>query len=405
MANDYSNKYVDGNGLSHFWSLIKQKFVAKETGKGLSTNDFTKAYKDKLDGIDAGANKYTLPTASSSTKGGVKIGSGLSMSGEVLSAPVMTGASASAAGAAGLVPAPAKGDTSKLLMSNGAWGSMAFEWEGASEELLDDDNSDPNARVFMSNIWAQITLDAINLEVLGTDPFPTASLKQTGLLGRNDIEHLRGICYAECSTAAATETKSISVPGYFQKTGAMIAVKFTQTNTAAVANLKLKVTSTAFPNEGAAGDFHGVYDAAPIKYRNGNLPSAGTLAANRIYMFIYDGSAYQLLGDLDTNTTYSAATQSANGLMSSGDKKKLDAFGAASTYALKSDISSMYKHKGTKATKADLPTSGNTAGDVWNVTAEKGMNYVWTGSEWDAIGEVFTIDAITNTEIDTIVAS
>ena len=65
----------------------------------------------------------------------------------------------------------------------------------------------------------------------------------------------------------------------------------------------------------------------------------------------------------------------------------------------------MYKHKGTKATKADLPTSGNTAGDVWNVTSEKGMNYVWTGSEWDAIGEVFTIDSITNTEIDTIVAS
>ena len=74
MADDLSNKYVNGQGLSHFWSLIKQKFVAKETGKGLSTNDFTKAYKDKLDGIDSGANKYTLPTASSSTKGGVKVG-------------------------------------------------------------------------------------------------------------------------------------------------------------------------------------------------------------------------------------------------------------------------------------------------------------------------------------------
>ena len=400
MANDYSNKYVDGNGLSHFWSLIKQRFVAKETGKGLSSNDFTDAEKTKLAGIATGANKYTLPTASSSTKGGVKIGSGLSMSGEVLSAPVMTGASASAAGAAGLVPAPAKGDTSKLLMSNGSWGSLAFEWAGATEEPLDD--SDPNDRAFVSNIWAQMTLGVIDLD---TDPFPTASLKKTGLLGRNDIEHLRGICYAECGTAAATETKAISVPGYFQKTGAMIAVKFTQTNTAAVANLKLKVTSTAFPYEDADYDFHGVYDAAPIKYRNGNLPSAGTLAANRIYMFIYDGSAYQLLGDLDTNTTYNDASQSTHGLMSVDDKKKLDAFGAASTYALKTDISSMYKHKGTKATKADLPTSGNTTGDVWNVTAEKGMNYVWTGSEWDAIGEVFTIDTITNTEIDTIVAS
>ena len=59
MANDYSNKYVDGNGLSHFWSLIKQRFVAKETGKGLSTNDYTDEEKTKLAGIATGANKYT----------------------------------------------------------------------------------------------------------------------------------------------------------------------------------------------------------------------------------------------------------------------------------------------------------------------------------------------------------
>lgn len=34
----------------------------------------------------SGGDSYTLPTASESTKGGVKIGSGLSMDGEVLSA-------------------------------------------------------------------------------------------------------------------------------------------------------------------------------------------------------------------------------------------------------------------------------------------------------------------------------
>lgn len=39
------------------------------------------------------------------------------------------------------------------------------------------------------------------------------------------------------------------------------------------------------------------------------------------------------LGIPSTNTTYSAATQSANGLMSAADKKKLDGFGAASSYA------------------------------------------------------------------------
>lgn len=40
------------------------------------------------------------------------------------------------------------------------------------------------------------------------------------------------------------------------------------------------------------------------------------------------------LGIPSTNTTYGAASQSANGLMSAADKKKLDGFGAASSYDL-----------------------------------------------------------------------
>lgn len=36
--------------------------VDKVSGKGLSANDFTAAYKSKLDGIAAGANKYVLPS-------------------------------------------------------------------------------------------------------------------------------------------------------------------------------------------------------------------------------------------------------------------------------------------------------------------------------------------------------
>lgn len=46
----------------------------------------TAAMVTKLNGIADNANNYSLPTASASTKGGVKIGSGLTMTGEVLSA-------------------------------------------------------------------------------------------------------------------------------------------------------------------------------------------------------------------------------------------------------------------------------------------------------------------------------
>lgn len=78
--------YLDDNGLRYLWTKIKNHVsntlstkVDKVTGKDLSSNDFTTAYKEKLDGIDAGANNYTLPTASSSVLGGVKVGSGLSI--------------------------------------------------------------------------------------------------------------------------------------------------------------------------------------------------------------------------------------------------------------------------------------------------------------------------------------
>lgn len=109
------------------------------------------------------------------------------------------------------------------------------------------------------------------------------------------------------------------------------------------------------------------------------------------------------LGIPSTNTTYNDATQSTHGLMSTADKKKLDGFGAASTYALKSDITAMYRYKGSVASYDKLPTNGQTIGDVYDVG--DGMNYAWNGKKWDGLGQVFTIDAIQNTEIDTILAS
>ena len=56
--------------------------VDKVTGKGLSTEDYTTEEKTKLAGIAENANNYTLPTASTTTKGGVKVGDNLKITGE-----------------------------------------------------------------------------------------------------------------------------------------------------------------------------------------------------------------------------------------------------------------------------------------------------------------------------------
>ena len=55
-------------------------------------------------------------------------------------------------------------------------------------------------------------------------------------------------------------------------------------------------------------------------------------------------------------------------------------------------ITGVYTYKGSVATYNDLPNSGNTAGDVWDVQ-DTGINYAWTGSAWDALGTAVDLSA------------
>lgn len=104
--------------------------------------------------------------------------------------------------------------------------------------------------------------------------------------------------YGTCSTAAATAAKTVSLTGFTLATGAIVTVKFTVTNTAASPTLNVNGTG-----------------AKAIQYRGAAI-SAGYLAANRVYTFIYDGTNYQLIGDIntDTNTTYSTGTATTAGI-------------------------------------------------------------------------------------------
>lgn len=66
-------KYLDQNGLLYFWQKIVNKFVAKESGKGLSTNDFTTEEKNKLSGIAAGAQVNVKPDWNASSGNAAEI--------------------------------------------------------------------------------------------------------------------------------------------------------------------------------------------------------------------------------------------------------------------------------------------------------------------------------------------
>ena len=82
------------NGLDHLLDKLDEKFDKKVdivSGKGLSTNDYTTDEKTKLAGIASGANKYSLPTASSSTLGGVKTTSTVTSNSGHIACPIIDG--------------------------------------------------------------------------------------------------------------------------------------------------------------------------------------------------------------------------------------------------------------------------------------------------------------------------
>lgn len=69
--------------------------------------------------------------------------------------------------------------------------------------------------------------------------------------------------------------------------------------------------------------------------------------------------------------------------------------------ALKSDLTSLYRFRGSVENFASLPKDGNETGDVWDVKTN-GMNYAWTGTGWDALGQAFEVESISNAEINEI---
>lgn len=147
-----------------------------------------------------------------------------------------------------------------------------------------------------------------------------------------------------------------------------------------------------------------------------------------------------------TDTTYTAATTSKDGLLSKTDKSKLDGISAnaqankiesvkvngtalsiadkavnidlssyATTtsledYAKKADISTVFKYKGTVANYSKLPSNAEV-GDVYNITAadetnniKAGDNVAWSGTEWDNLSGIITFEEISEADIDAVFA-
>jgi hypothetical protein len=311
-----AKSYLDKTGLALVWAKIKELMtgkVDKVDGKGLSTNDYTTEEKTKLAGVSTGAqvnvlegiqkNGETITPVNKIANISVptKTSDITNDSGYITNSDVPNGFGNVKVGTT-TIEADAKKDTLNIvagsdkvtITADASTDTITIDASGAVTGVKGDSETtyrtgDVNitkANIGLGNV--DNTSDA-NKEVKNAATLKTArTIDGVSFNGSANIIH-----YGSCSTAAATTAKAVSCTGFTLATGAWIAVKFTVTNTGAVANLTLNVNSTG---------------AKAIKYRGGNLPSTSTLTANRTYLFVYDGTNYELVGDLDTNSTYTAAS-------------------------------------------------------------------------------------------------
>lgn len=340
--------------------------------------------KAKLDGIASGANKYSHPTSS----GNKHIPSG-GASGQILrwssdgtaawgsdnntTYSTFKAASSSTAGGSGLVPAPAAGAANRYLRSDGTWSvppdtntTYGVATTSANGLMSSSDKSKLNGIATGAN---KTTVDSA-LSSTSTNPVQNKVIN-SALAGKASSGHTHGTATSSADGFMASEDKS-KLDGI-----ASGANKYTHPSYTSRSSGLYKVTVDS----------------------SGHVSAATAVTKSDI----------TALGIPSTNTTYSVATTSANGLMSASDKTKLN--GIATN-------ANNYVHP-TSAGNKHIP-SGGSSGQVlcWsaNGTAKWGnagsiiysTDEVDTGNAWidgrPIYSKMILFSAPTNTNASTAVA-
>lgn len=161
--------------------------VATTSANGLMSS----VDKRKLDGIADNANNYSLPVATSSVRGGIKIGyteSGknypikLSNEQAYVNVPwtdttysVFTGATTTADGTTGLVPAPTTGQSTRYLCSNGEWSvPQGSIYNGSTAISVKPSTVDGEYNIYLVALFPGTTSQSVGPSASGTINFGSA---------------------------------------------------------------------------------------------------------------------------------------------------------------------------------------------------------------------------------------
>lgn len=385
--------YLDNNGVTYLWNKIKGLFNKGITNLSVSGKTITFTKGDGTTG--------TITTQDTNTTYGN-----------------FKGATASADGGSGLVPAPTKGNEGKYLKADGTWGTPAnttyADMKGATSSAAGTHGLVPAPAAGKQSQY---------LRGDGTWDTPTnttysdATQSAHGLMTAADKKKLDGIATNANNYTHPTTSGNKHIPAG----GSSGQILRWSADGTAIWGADNDTTYSDF-KAAASGDAMGTHGLVPapaaghetmVLFGSGYWGSLQTRAYNPsadkcgFWITRDEGeAAVDLCGFV-----FSGATSSAAGVMSATDKSKLDALPTnatlSSTYAKKSEITNMYKYCGSVASTEKLPTTGQRTGDVYNIEAASkyggaGMNVAWNGTAWDPLGEIFTITAITNAQINAI---
>ena len=331
------SKYQDTNGVLYLLQLLKSKFdakVDKETGKGLSANDYTTAEKNKLAAIEAQANKTTVNNTltSDSTTDALSAAQGKELKRQV--------------------------DEAVAAIEDAGGGDMMKSTYDQDMDGVVDNAKALNGHA--DTYFAKATDLEGYLETDGDGSDVTATFTAAGSRGNINSNETLAVIFGKIAKWYA-DLKTVAFSGSYN-------------------DLANKPTIPTVTND-LTDALKAKYDAAYTHSTQAHAPT--NAEANVIESVSVNGTALTPTNkgvNITVPTTVASLTD-------------------ASNYALKTDLTNVYKYKGSVAAVANLPASGNTAGDVYNVETTD-MNYAWNGSAWDPLGQLFAIESITNAEID-----
>ena len=183
------------------------------------------------------------------------------------------------------VPTPQTANNAKFLRNDNSWQTVTPANIGAAPSSHNHNDS------YYTKTEINTEIDDINETITTKEAALNAAIN-----GKAATVHGNHASYGTCSTAAATAEKAVSVAANFSLTvGAIVAVKFTNSNTAS--NVTINVNST-----GAKSIW---YNTAAYTGNDKNV----TGNAGRITTYMYDGTYWVWISNgVDNNTTYTNAS-------------------------------------------------------------------------------------------------